>query len=177
MTTYLRQVRGLSATGAGWFLLVQILGALLGFLLGTYLSDRIGRKRTFMWSAIGSFVAVLLYMFVPMSNTVLLFAGLPLFAVFLMKFPPMGPFMTELFPTEVRGSAQGFCYNSGRAMGALLPMAVGYSSEVLPLGAMIAVLAAGASALMIVMLLVLPETRGRSLDELDAAAIASAEPT
>jgi MFS family permease len=177
MTTYLRQVRGLSATGAGWFLLVQILGALLGFLLGTYLSDRIGRKRTFMWSAIGSFVAVLLYMFVPMSNTALLFAGLPLFAVFLMKFPPMGPFMTELFPTEVRGSAQGFCYNSGRAMGALLPMAVGYSSEVLPLGAMIAVLAAGASALMIVMLLVLPETRGRSLDELDAAAIASAEPT
>jgi len=33
----------------------------------------------------------------------------------------MGPFMTELFPTAVRGDAQGFCYNSGRAIGVLLP--------------------------------------------------------
>jgi hypothetical protein len=31
--------------------------------------------------------------------------------IFLMKFPPMGPFMTELYPTEVRGTAQGFCYS------------------------------------------------------------------
>jgi MFS family permease len=174
MATYLRQERGLSATGTGWFLLVQIIGALLGFLLGTYLSDRIGRKQTFLWSAILSFIAVLLFMFVPMSNTVMLFAGLPLFMVFLMKFPPMGPFMTELFPTEVRGNAQGFCYNAGRALGALMPTAVGYLSEVLPLGAMIAALAASASALMIVMLLVLPETRGRSLAELDGDAPAAA---
>jgi MFS family permease len=35
MPTYLRTVRGLSATSTGGFLLVQILGALLGFLLGT----------------------------------------------------------------------------------------------------------------------------------------------
>ncbi|HEX5232788.1 MAG TPA: MFS transporter, partial [Bradyrhizobium sp.] len=34
MPTYLRTVRGLSATGTGGFLLVQILGALFGFLLG-----------------------------------------------------------------------------------------------------------------------------------------------
>src|SRR5437899_5670130 len=71
MPTYLRTVRGLSATGTGGFLLVQILGALFGFLLGAYLSDAIGRKWTFMWSAIGSFVMILIYMFVPMDNTTL----------------------------------------------------------------------------------------------------------
>jgi MFS family permease len=112
MPTYLRTVRHLSATATGGFLLVQILGALFGFLLGTYLSDAIGRKQTFMWSAILSFVFILLYMFVPMGDTALLLAGLPLNIVLLMKFPPMGPFMTELFPTKVRGNAQGFCYNS-----------------------------------------------------------------
>jgi MFS family permease len=106
MPTYLRTVRGLSATSTGGFLLVQILGALFGFLLGAYLSDAIGRKWTFMWSAIGSFVMILIYMFVPMDNTMLLFAGIPLFTIFLMKFPPMGPFMTELYPTAVRGTAQ-----------------------------------------------------------------------
>jgi MFS family permease len=177
MPTYLRQVRGLSATTTGWFLLVQILGALFGFLLGTYLSDRIGRKQTFMWSAIGSFFAILLYMFVPMGDTALLIAGLPLFTILLMKFPPMGPFMTELFPTEVRGNAQGFCYNSGRAIGSILPTAVGYLSQVMPLGTTIAICSALASGIMVVMLLLLPETRGRSISELDATAIATAEPT
>jgi predicted MFS family arabinose efflux permease len=169
MPTYLRTVRGLSATGTGGFLLVQILGALFGFLLGSYLSDAIGRKQTFLWSAILSFVFILLYMFVPMGNTALLLAGVPLFIVMLMKFPPMGPFMTELFPTELRGNAQGFCYNAGRALGAVFPTAVGYVSQTLPLGTTIALFSAVASGLMIVMLLMLPETRGRSLESLEAA--------
>jgi MFS family permease len=168
MPTYLRTVRHLSATSTGGFLLVQIFGALLGFLLGSYLSDGIGRKWTFLWSAIGSFVGILLYMFLPMGNTALLFFGIPLFAVFLMKFPPMGPFMTELYPTPVRGTAQGFCYNAGRAIGAFFPTMVGYLSQILPLGATIAVFSAVASGIMVVTLMLLPETRGRSLAGLEA---------
>ena len=169
MPTYLRTVRGLSATSTGGFLLVQILGALCGFLLGSYLSDAIGRKQTFLWSAIGSFVMILIYMFVPMDNTALLLVGIPLFTIFLMKFPPMGPFMTELYPTEVRGTAQGFCYNAGRAIGSFFPTMVGFVSQVLPLGATIAVFSAVASGIMILMLIILPETRGRTLASLEAA--------
>ncbi|HKS87859.1 MAG TPA: MFS transporter [Stellaceae bacterium] len=165
MPTYLRTVRHLSATGTGGYLLVQILGALIGFLLGSYLSDAIGRRATFLWSAVGSFAMILVYMFIPWGNTALLFIGVPVFVAFLMKFPPMGPFMTELFPTELRGNAQGFCYNSGRALGSIFPTAVGYVSQSLPLGATIALFSAFASGLMIVMLMLLPETRGRSLDE------------
>src|SRR5258707_55654 len=125
MPTYLRTVRGLSATGTGGFLWVQILGALFGFLLGSYLSDAIGRKWTFMWSAIGSFVMILVYMFVAMDNAALLFVGIPLFTIFLVKFPPMGPFITELYPTRVRGKAQAFCYNAGSAIGCFIPYLVG----------------------------------------------------
>ena len=109
---------------------------------------------------------ILIYMFVPMDNTTLLFAGVPLFTIFLMKFPPMGPFMTELYPTGVRGTAQGFCYNAGRALGSFLP-AIGFVSQSLPLGATIALFSAFASAIMVVMLLLLPETRGRSLTSLE----------
>jgi MFS family permease len=167
MPTYLRTVRHLSATGTGGFLLVQIVGALFGFLLGSYLSDAIGRRQTFLWSAIASFAMVLVYMFVPWGNTALLLVGVPLQIAFLAKFPPMGPFMTELFPTEVRGTAQGFCYNAGRAIGSFFPTMVGYVSQSLPLGTTIAVASAFASGLMIVMLLLLPETRGRSLESLD----------
>src|ERR1700690_3440711 len=114
MPTYLRTARGLSASTTGGFLLIQIFGALLGFLAGAWLSDAIGRRLTFMLSAIGSLVMVLVFMFVPMGNTALLFLGIPLNVMMLMKFPPMGPFMTELYPTSVRGNAQGFCYNAGR---------------------------------------------------------------
>jgi MFS family permease len=174
MPTYLRTVRGLSASSTGGFLLLQILGALAGFLLGAYLSDAIGRRLTFMLSAIGSVLMVLVYMFVPMGNTALLFVGLPLNVMMLMKFPPMGPFMTELYPTAVRGNAQGFCYNAGRAIGALFPTLVGVLSETMPLGLAIAVFSVIAFGLMIVMLLMLPETRGRSLDNLETAADAPA---
>ena len=81
----------------------------------------------------------------------------------------MGPFMTELYPTEVRGTAQGFCYNAGRAIGSFFPTVVGFVSQTLPLGTTIAVFSAVASGIMIVMLMLLPETRGRSLASLEAA--------
>jgi len=37
--------------------------------------------------------------------------------------------MTELFPTSVRGVAQGFCYNVGRGIGALFPALVGILAD------------------------------------------------
>jgi MFS family permease len=179
MPTYLRTERGLSATSTGLFLLVQILGALGGFLLGTWLSDAIGRKWTFMLSAILSLVMVLIFMFAPVGNDALLWLGIPLNMAVLMKFPPMGPFMTELYPTDVRGTGQGFCYNAGRAIGSFFPTIVGFVAAGWPLGLTIAVFSSLASAIMIAMLLMLPETRGRSLAELDGgiAGIISAEPT
>ena len=77
--------------------------------------------------------------------------------------------MTELYPTRVRGTAQGFCYNAGRAIGSFLPTLVGFVSESLPLGATISLFSAFASGLMVVMLLLLPETRGRSLASVEPA--------
>src|SRR4029077_11785006 len=87
MPTYLRTVRHLSATSTGGFLLTQILGALIGFLIGSYLSDAIGRKWTFLLSAIGSLVLVLVFMLVPMNNTAVFVLGIPLNIVLLIKFP------------------------------------------------------------------------------------------
>jgi MFS family permease len=179
MPTYLRTVRHLSAPSTGGFLLVQIFGALIGFLIGTWLSDAIGRKWTFLTSAVLSLVMVLIFMYAPIGNEALLFLGIPLNIVLLMKFPPMGPFMTELYPTDVRGTAQGFCYNSGRAIGSFFPTMIGYLAEQMGLGAAVAIFSTAASLMMIITLMMLPETRGRSLAELDGgtAGIISAEPT
>jgi MFS family permease len=163
MPTYLRTVKGLSSTGTGGYVAVQMIGALIGFLIGAYLADAIGRKWTFFISAISTVVMVIVYMYLPVGNDVLLFLGIPLSMAILMKFSPMGPFMTELYPTELRGTGQGFCYNGGRAIGSFFPTMVGFAAQIMPLGSAIVLFACLASGLMIVMLPLLPETRGRSL--------------
>jgi MFS family permease len=170
MATYLRTERHLTATGTGLYVAVQQFGALIGFLLGAYLADAIGRKSTFMISAIATMIMVLVYLYVPVGDTGLLLLGIPLNTAILMKFAPMGPFMTELYPTNIRGTGQGFCYNAGRAIGSVFMTAIGFATAVMPLGTAIALFSTLAHALMIVMLLLLPETRGRAIASLEPEA-------
>jgi MFS family permease len=175
LPTYLRTVRHLTSVGTGSYLLVHILGALAGFVSGAYLADAIGRKPTFLISAIGSLVLVLVYILAPISNDMMLLVGFPLGFIIYMMFSPMGAFMTELFPTQVRGAAQGFCYNAGRGIGALFPALVGTLAARMALGPAVALFCFVAYSLMIVGILLLPETRGRSLASLDAAHQATAD--
>src|SRR6202035_2100575 len=170
MPTYLRTVRHLSATNTGLYVAVQACGALAGFLLGAYLADAIGRKWTFMISAVASIIMIVLYLYVPIGDNGLLLLGIPLNASILMKFAPMGPFMTELYPTDIRGTSQGFCYNAGRAIGSAFMTAIGFATAVMPLGTAIALFSTLAHGLMIVMLLLLPETRGRVIASLEQEA-------
>jgi MFS family permease len=168
LPTYLKTVRHMTSVGTGSYLMVLILGAFFGFLSGAYLADSIGRKATFMVSAVGSVVLMVVYLFAPLSNDMILPVGFLLGYINLMMFSPMGPFMTELFPTAIRGVGQGFCYNVGRGIGAVFPALVGFLASRLGLGAAIAVFSFCGLALMIVALLLLPETRGRSLESLEA---------
>jgi MFS family permease len=169
LPTFLKTERHLTSVGTGGYLLVLILGAFCGFVAGAYLSDAIGRRATFLVSAIGSLVVMLIYMLAPLSNDVILPVGFVLGFINLMMFSPMGTFMTELFPTAVRGVAQGFCYNAGRGIGAIFPAMVGFLAAKFGLGNAIVVFSGCGFGLMIVALCLLPETRGRSLASLEAA--------
>jgi hypothetical protein len=77
--------------------------------------------------------------------------------------------MTELYPTSIRGTGQGFCYNAGRAICSVFMTAIGFATAVMPLGTAIVLFSTLAHGLMIVMLL-LPETRGRTIASLEAEA-------
>jgi len=170
LPTYLKTVRGISSVGTGSYLMVLILGAFFGFVSGAYLADGIGRKATFIVSAIGSVALTIVYLFAPLSNDWILLVGFLLGYVSLIMFSPMGTFMTELYPTAVRGVGQGFCYNAGRGIGALFPALVGFLSGRVGLGTAIAIFSLGAYGVMIVALFLLPETRGRSLQSLEQPA-------
>jgi len=109
-------------------------------------------------------------LFAPLSNEWFLPVGFVLGFVSLIMFSPMGPFMTELYPTAVRGVGQGFCYNVGRGIGALFPALVGFLAAKVGLTIAIAIFSLSAYGVMIVVLLLLPETRGRSLSSLEQTA-------
>jgi MFS family permease len=167
LPTFLKDERRLSVINTGGFLLVLISGAFCGFLTGAHLADRIGRKRTFMVSSVGTVVMLVLYMLLPVSNEVMLFLGFPLGFFANAAFAPMGAFMTEMYPTAVRATGQGFCYNAGRGIGAVFPALVGFLGTRIPLGEAIGILSISAYGLAVLALLTLPETRGRILDTLE----------
>ena len=161
---YLSTTRGLSVFATGTYLCVIIAGSFAGYLISAWLTDKLGRKQTLIAFAAGSFIMVCLYMVLPLSNTAMLVLGFPLGFFPSGSFSPVGAFFTELFPTHMRASGQGFSYNAGRAIAALFPALVGYLSTRAGLGAAIATFAGVAYLIMIAAVLSLPETRGRELE-------------
>jgi MFS family permease len=163
LPTYMKTVKGLSVIGTSAYTTVMILGAFVGFILGAWVCDAIGRKGTFAASAAGSAILLAAYMLVPISNEMMLVLGFPLGLCAFMMFSPMGPYMTELFPTRMRAAGQGFCYNFGRGIGALFPALVGKLTSVLGLGNAIAVFGIAAYVVMLFAVVLLPETLGKPL--------------
>lgn len=155
--------QGLSVLTTGGYLSMVIVGSLLGYLTGAWLSDLLGRRRTLFLFAALSFVTVLVYTNLPPRSPAVFILGFPLGFFSSGSFSPIGAFFTELFPTSMRGSGQGFSYNLGRAIGALFPALVGYLGNSMSLGAAIAWFAGSAYLVMIVGVLMLPETKGKEL--------------
>jgi MFS family permease len=166
LPTFLRTERHLSVLGTGSYLGVIITGSFCGYIVSAYLNDSLGRRKTFLTFAVGSMVVVLSYTQVPISDGLMLVLGFPLGFFASGIFSGMGALFSELFPTELRGSGQGFCYNFGRGFAALFPTLVGAASASLGLGVAVGVFAGGAYALVIVAALLLPETSGQELRSL-----------
>jgi MFS family permease len=162
LPTFLKTERQLSVLDSGLYLGVIIAGAFAGYLAGAHLADRIGRRRLFGVFALAAIVLVLAYTNAAIDNRLMLVLGFPLGFCASGYYSGVGPLLTELFPTAVRGSGQGFCYNFGRGIGALFPALVGHLSG-LPLGQAIALFAVVAYGVMFFAALLLPETVGREL--------------
>jgi MFS family permease len=163
LPTFLKTVRKLSVLNTGGYLFVVIVGSFVGYTVSAYLADALGRKWTLIIYAICSFITVTAYTYLPVSNSVMLVLGFPLGFFASGVFSPIGAFFTELFPSRIRGSGQGFSYNVGRAIGALFPTLVGYLSKTMVLGHAIAIFSVSAYLVMILAVAALPETRGKEL--------------
>jgi MFS family permease len=160
---FLTTERKLSIVSSTGYLAALIIGSFVGYLVGAWLADRIGRRNLFLTFSLGAIAVILLYTQLPLTNEALWLLGFPLGFFASGYFSGVGAFLTELYPTRLRGSGQGFCYNFGRGIGALFPFLVGALSTSTSLGNAIAVFAVLAYGVFFIAAFALPETRGRVL--------------
>jgi MFS family permease len=162
LPTFLATDRHLSVGATTGYLMMVITGSLAGYLVSAWLTDAIGRRRSFMLFAACAMVLILLYVRMPVAGGMFLI-GFPLGFFILGIFSGMGAWLAELYPSAVRGSGQGFTYSVGRGIGGFCPSLIGVLSTRFPLGDAIAGFTVAAYALVIVSAWAIPETRGRVL--------------
>ncbi|HEV2718430.1 MAG TPA: MFS transporter [Thermoanaerobaculia bacterium] len=153
---------GLTVTkSAAWLIALQA-GAFFGYISFGWIADRIGRRPAFTFFMIASAVVVPLFAFYARTPATLLTLG-PLVGFFVHGyFSLFGAMLAELFPTRIRASAQGFCYNSGRVASAGATYAIGWAAQGHAFAAVISS-AAGFFAVGAVLVWLLPETKGAEL--------------
>lgn len=162
LPTFLESERHLPINDRTGYLLMVIVGSFAGYLASAWLCDAVGRRQSFMLFACCGALLILLYTHMAVSGGMLLI-GFPLGFFVLGIFSGMGACFSELFPSAVRGSGQGFCYSVGRAVGAACPALIGAWSDRLSLGQLIGGTTVAAYGLVVIAAWALPETRGRVL--------------
>jgi MFS family permease len=152
---------GLSMVKAPMWMIPTMTGAFFGYISFGVIADRFGRRPTF--AAYLAISAVLVYLYGHTRDTTQLMILGPLVGFFGSGyFAAFGAFISELFPTRTRGSAIGFCYNTGRMMSAFAPTVIGYFSTIYGLGGALTI-TAGAFILGACSIFLVPETRGTDL--------------
>jgi MFS family permease len=151
--------------------IVQATGGGVGLLCFGPLSARWGRRRTFVAFHLAALAVVPATCYLPTEYWQLL-ALLPVYGfVTLGMHAGYAVYFPELFPTRLRATGAGFCFNGGRLMAAALLIFSGWLKALPGLDVPLAVsLLSGLFLLGVPIVWFLPETRGRPLPDLDLVA-------
>ncbi len=140
-------------------------GALVGYLSFGPLADRFGRRAAFALMCVGSLVLLPVTFLTPRSYAHVL-CLLPLLGFFNNGiFSGFPIYLPELYPTRIRATGAGFCFNVGRVLASAGPFLTGF------LVAALGSFGRAASAIALIYLVGLlilpfaPETRGKPLPE------------
>jgi MFS family permease len=144
--------------------LFQDVGSLLGMFAFTFAASYFNRRTAFL----GAFLLCLCsvsYVFYSLKTAadvlwmlpLMGFATLSCFAGYSIYFP-------EIFPTRLRGTGVGFCYNTVRYLAAPFPFLLGWLSTLMPFRT-VAVIMSSIYLVGIIALIWAPETKGQPLPE------------
>jgi MFS family permease len=153
---------GLTTTAMTSFVIAMQVGMWFGYVTFGFVSDAIGRRSSYVIYTLTA--AVLIVIYVSLSSPLALLLLGPFVAFFATGyFSGFGAVTAELYPTEIRATAQGFTYNIGRIASAAAPYAVGSLAQTRGFDLALSTTSV-AFVLAAVMWIWIPETRGRVLE-------------
>lgn len=148
----------------GMFLVTT--GGGIGLLCFGPVTQRIGRRKAFLLYHLGGLVSALL-VFQVFRDVGMLLVALPVFGFLTLGMHAgYAIYFPELYPTRLRGTGTGFCFNAGRLLAAPILFAVGWMQAAF--GLTLPNVASWLSLLFllgVVVLIFAPETRGQELME------------
>jgi MFS family permease len=152
---------GLSTVVMSGFVVAMQVGMWFGYVTFGFISDRFGRKPTYVVYLLAASGLVFLYGAV---QTPLALLALGPFVAFFGTgyFSGFGAITAEIYPTSIRATAQGFTYNIGRLASATAPFVVGAMAQDRGFGPAFTITAV-AFLVAASFWAVIPETRGRAL--------------
>ena len=162
---YLSEERGLSVSDTAAFLWLMIAGNWLGYIAGGYLHDGLGRRWAFTGFYAGTAVFGLLFLLVDVRAMWFGLLMSPLIGFFMAaQASGKGALFTELFPSHVRASGAGICYEFGAAFTGVISALIGWASETIGLGNAIAAALGVCTVATVGLVWMLPETKNWQLD-------------
>ena len=140
-------------------------GALFGYLGFGPLADRFGRRAVFGFMCLGSLVMLPMTYLLPTSYIGVLML-LPVLGFFNNGiFSGFPIYLPELYPTRLRATGSGFCFNAGRVLASTSPFLTGWLVTTLGSFGRAASTVAMIYIMGLIVLLFAPETRGKPLPD------------
>ncbi len=161
---YLKADRGYSALWVTLFIIVTNTPAGLGVVLGGRWGDSWGRKPVAAIGLVGYAGTALMFMF---SGAPMWFASLASAVVGGLSVATIGVYGPEMFPTARRGLANGLLSTAALAGGLVGLLVAGRLADAWGYGPTFALLAIGPLVAAGIVVTLLPETAGVSLEELN----------
>lgn len=145
--------------------MLMMVGAILGYLTLIFLCDAIGRRMSYFLFSLGSFL-ISVYLFTQVKDLATLMWYMPVYGYFIIGgFGTFAAYLPELFPTRVRASGQGFCWNAARSVTAIGPLIGGVLVGTLGSFPAAAVSTAGFYIIGMIAIWFGPETKGVPLSD------------
>ena len=161
---YLKADRGYSALWVTLFIIVTNTPAGIGVVLGGRWGDSWGRKPVAAIGMIGYAGTAFMFMF---SGAPMWFASFASAVVGGLSVATIGVYGPEMFPTARRGLANGLLSAAALAGGLVGLLVAGWLADAWGYGPTFAVLAIGPLVAAVIVVTLLPETAGVSLEEIN----------